>query len=98
MKYLDVEPLDVGGQAPVDLLKRRHNSGLDDGRRRRMKGYCVACVFHVNAESVEKMKAIIDSVYKKSLKEKGCLEYRWYQSENDPTDFLLFMTWKVKML
>ena len=61
-----------------------------------MKGYCVTCVFHVNAESVEKMKAVIDSVYEKSLKEKGCLEYRWYQSENDPADFLLFMTWVSK--
>ena len=61
-----------------------------------MIGYCVTCVFYGNPETVEKMKAIIDSVYEESLKEKGCLEYRWYQSDKNPADFLLFMTWESK--
>jgi quinol monooxygenase YgiN len=59
-----------------------------------MKGYCVTCVFNGNPETVAKMEAIIGSVYEKSLQEKGCLEYRWYQSHKNPDDFLLFMTWE----
>ena len=47
-------------------------------------------------EIVGEMGDIIDAVYSKSLKEKGCLEYRWYQSEMNPADFLLFMTWESK--
>ena len=61
-----------------------------------MKGYCVTCVFDVKPEIVGEMRGIIDSVYEKSLKEKGCLEYRWYQSDRNPADFLLFMTWESK--
>jgi len=61
-----------------------------------MEGYCVTCVFEMLPEIVGEMKGIIDSVYEKSLQEKGCLEYRWYQSEMNPADFLLFMTWASK--
>lgn len=61
-----------------------------------MEGYCVTCVFRLSPGTVEKMEGIIDSVYEKSLKEKGCREYRWYQSEENPADFLLFMTWESK--
>ena len=61
-----------------------------------MEGYCVTCVFEMKPEIVGEMKGIIDSVYEKSLQENGCLEYRWYQSEMNPADFLLFMTWESK--
>ncbi len=59
-----------------------------------MKGFCVTCVFNLKPEVADRMNGIIDSVYEKSLKEKGCLEYRWYQSETNSADFLLYMTWE----
>lgn len=59
-----------------------------------MEGFCVTCVFNLKPEVAGRMNGIIDSVYGKSLKEKGCLEYRWYKSETNLSDFLLFMTWE----
>ncbi len=61
-----------------------------------MKGYCVSCVFNCKPDKVEDMKKIINYVYAPSLQEKGCLEYRWYQSYEAPENFLLFMTWENK--
>jgi quinol monooxygenase YgiN len=66
----------------------------DDERRKIMEGFCVTCVFNLKPEVADRMNGIIDSVYEKSLKERGCLEYRWYKSATNSSDFLLFMTWE----
>lgn len=61
-----------------------------------MEGYCVTCVFECLSDKVSDFEKLIDLVYSKSLQEKGCREYRWYQSHETPSTFLLFMTWENK--
>ena len=60
-----------------------------------MKDHTISVVFKVAAHPADlaEMDDIVTSVYSPSLREHGCKEYRWYRSESNPGDYLLFMTW-----
>ena len=58
-----------------------------------MDGFAVTVVFKAKNGNVESMLNLIADVYLPSIRESGMREYRWYQSEEQPSEFLLFMTW-----
>jgi quinol monooxygenase YgiN len=63
-----------------------------------MKNYTITVVFKVaaNPANITEMESIVSLVYSPSLREHGCKEYRWYRSESDAGDYLLFMIWASK--
>lgn len=58
-----------------------------------MDGYTVTVIFEANHNKLEDMQACVRDVYLPSIRESGMREYRWYRSLQNPSHFLLFMTW-----
>ena len=54
----------------------------------------VTAIFDVRENSIEAFRAIVAAVTPPSLKEDGCIDYRWSQSADRPRLFLLYMNWR----